>query len=73
MLLFGHHVVEAALRARRRKLNRLWFVAPTEHWQALASTAGVPVQLVSKPELDTRCQGGRHQGVALDCDSIALL
>ncbi len=70
MLLFGHHVVEAALRSQRRKLQQLWSVSSVPLWKELAEAAKVPHQLAGKLELDTRCQGGRHQGVALDCGAL---
>ena len=76
--LAGYHCVREALRARRRRLGRLWMRAPEprggRELAALAEAAGVPIEWTSEAELDARLPPGtRSQGVMLDAGPLPEL
>ncbi len=72
MLLFGHHVVKAALCARKRRLECLWVALPDNSWQTLADKAKVPLKLVNARQLNSLCGCSNHQGVALRCGPLPI-
>jgi 23S rRNA (guanosine2251-2'-O)-methyltransferase len=76
--LSGFHSVREALRARRRRLHRLWlrFPAPAgaEALQALAEAAGVPVEWAPAADLEARLPPEvRSQGVLLEAEALPEL
>jgi len=76
--LSGFHSVREALRARRRRLVRLWIRAPEPRGgseiQALAEAAGVPVEWAPDAELEAKLPpGGRSQGLVLEAEALPEL
>jgi 23S rRNA (guanosine2251-2'-O)-methyltransferase len=76
--LAGHHCVREALRARRRRLLRLWIRSPAprgaEEVQDLAEAAGVPVEWGADSELETLLPpGARSQGLILAAEALPEL
>src|SRR5262245_31584114 len=76
--LSGFHSVREALRARRRRLIRLWVRSPEprggSELVALAEAAGVPVEWAPDVELEARTPAGqRSQGVVLEAEAIPEL
>lgn len=73
--LAGYHCVREALRARRRRLLRVWIRSPAprggEAIQALADAAGVPVEWVPEAELEAKLPPGvRSQGLVLEAGPV---
>lgn len=72
--LYGLHAVEAALRARRRKLERLWLRSvPSPKWdalEALAQASATPVERRTQAELEQACASSDHQGAVLFCGPL---
>ena len=69
-LVYGIRAVEALLRHRSDRIEKLW-VADDEHGpraslSALANSVGVSVQRISKRQLDNRLSGTRHQWIAAE-------
>lgn len=76
--VYGIHSVEAALRARRRRLHGLWLRegAPSERLAELHELAGnahIPVERKSVAELTARCGSDAHQGAVLVAGPLPLL
>jgi 23S rRNA (guanosine2251-2'-O)-methyltransferase len=76
--VYGIHAVEAALRARRRKLHGLWLRegAPSERLEELhrlARDAALPVEKKPIAELTARCGSDAHQGAVLSAGPLPLL
>jgi len=76
--LAGYHSVREALRARRRRLSKLWIRSPEPRGgrevQALAEAAGVPVEWISDPELEQKLPPGtRSQGLILEAGPLPEL
>jgi len=76
--LAGYHSVREALRARRRRLLRMWIRSPAprgaEGIQDLADAAGVPVEWVPEAELEAKLPpGARSQGLVLEAEAIPEL
>lgn len=71
-LLYGRNAVREALRAQRRKLNRLTISSGVQETGVmaelvkLADAAGVPVQRVERQVLDKQLREANHQGVMLE-------
>jgi 23S rRNA (guanosine2251-2'-O)-methyltransferase len=66
----GIEKVSAALAASPEEARELWVEHKTQHpaLGAIIKTAkerGIPVQFMSRPELDRALKGGKHQGIAL--------
>ena len=60
--IYGQHAVEAALANPNRKKVKIRSVHPLPD----SLTRGIPVELVSKQELDSLCpEDAVHQGIAL--------
>jgi 23S rRNA (guanosine2251-2'-O)-methyltransferase len=73
--LAGYHCVREALRARRRRLLRVWIRSPAprgaQEIQDLADAAGVPVEWAPEAELEAKLPpGARSQGLVLEAESI---
>jgi 23S rRNA (guanosine2251-2'-O)-methyltransferase len=73
--LVGFHPVREALRARRRRLTRLWLRAGLHHaglgeLRALAAEADVPVEEVDAAALRGRAGDLREQGVGLEAGPL---
>jgi len=64
-LLYGRNPVHEALRARRRRIRRIWATtgAAREDW-----LAGERVQPATAAELQERCASPDHQGVVAEVD-----
>ena len=76
--LAGFHCVREALRARRRRMQRLWIRSPAprggERIHDLAEAAGVPVEWGPESELEAKLPPGtRSQGVILEAEAIPEL
>jgi 23S rRNA (guanosine2251-2'-O)-methyltransferase len=76
--LAGFHCVREALRARRRRMLRLWIRSPAprggELIHDLAEAAGVPVEWGPASELEARlAPGTRSQGLILEAEAIPEL
>jgi 23S rRNA (guanosine2251-2'-O)-methyltransferase len=76
--LSGFHCVREALRARRRRLIRVWIRTPEPRGgreiSALAEAAGVPVEWSPDSELEARLPpGSRSQGLILEAEGIPEL
>lgn len=76
--LAGYHCVREALRARRRRLGKLWLRAPEprggRELAALAEAAGAPVEWARDNELDARLPPDtRSQGVLLEAGPLPEL
>lgn len=71
-LLYGRNAVREALRARRRKLQRLTISSGVQETGVmaeivrLAEAAGVAVQRVERQALDRQLREANHQGVMLE-------
>ncbi len=71
-VLYGRNPVYEALRARRRRLRRLWVAEGVQVKGSLraavrlAEEYGVPVQTAPRRRLDALVGHGHHQGVALE-------
>ena len=69
--IYGFHPVREALRAGRRRLDRLWLRegsprADHEELAALAVAAGIPVERVDRADIDQQAdEDAQTQGVAL--------
>ena len=78
-LIFGLHPVREALRAGRRHLVRLRVQedsarAELDEIGELASSAGVPVERVSRPQLEAALPpGAKSQGMALEAGPLPSL
>jgi 23S rRNA (guanosine2251-2'-O)-methyltransferase len=76
-LIFGIQPVREALRVHAAKVERLLVQAdagPTlEALARYAAARGVPVQAVSRSEIDRRAAGGRHQGVIALAPELRLV
>lgn len=69
-LLFGRNAVLEAFRGRRRPRRLLLFEGVREEPRIrdiveLARRANIPIERLSRTELDARLDGANHQGVAL--------
>jgi 23S rRNA (guanosine2251-2'-O)-methyltransferase len=76
--LAGFHCVREALRARRRRLLRLWIRSPAPRGGGLihdlAEAAGVPVEWGPESELEAKLPPGtRSQGLILEAEPIPEL
>jgi 23S rRNA (guanosine2251-2'-O)-methyltransferase len=76
--LAGFHCVREALRARRRRMLRLWIRSPAprggELIRDLAEAAGVPVEWGPESELEAKLPpGARSQGLILEAEAIPEL
>ncbi len=76
--LSGFHCVREALRARRRRLVRVWIRSPEPRGGreilALAEAAGVPVEWGPDSELEAKLPpGSRSQGLILEAEAIPEL
>jgi 23S rRNA (guanosine2251-2'-O)-methyltransferase len=76
--LAGFHCVREALRARRRRLVRLWIRSPEPRGGRalydLAEAAGVPVEWGPDSELEARLPPGtRSQGLILEVEALPEL
>jgi len=76
--LAGFHCVREALRARRRRMRRLWVRPPAprggELLQDLAEAAGVPIEWGAESDLEARLPPGtRSQGLILEAEPIPEL
>jgi tRNA G18 (ribose-2'-O)-methylase SpoU len=76
--LSGFHCVREALRARRRRLLRVWIRTPEPRGgseiSALAEAAGVPVEWGPDSELEAKLPpGSRSQGLILEAEAIPEL
>jgi 23S rRNA (guanosine2251-2'-O)-methyltransferase len=76
--LAGYHCVREALRARRRRLGRLFLRSPGPRGGSeiadLAEAAGVPIEWTSEAELDERLPPGtRSQGLLLEAGPLPEL
>ena len=68
--LFGHHAVQAALKANKRTFKQLWVTPNNEEtYKALAVQAGVRMQTVDRKKLDGLSQQP-HQGVGLEASNL---
>jgi 23S rRNA (guanosine2251-2'-O)-methyltransferase len=70
-LIGGFHAVLAALEDGQEPPRRIWLLATrrddrAERVERLAKAAQVPVQRVSRTDLDLKCPGLRHQGVVAE-------
>jgi len=67
-LIWGFHSVREALRAKRRKLVRLWATAPAaEKLGPEIAAAGAEARVVSGEEIDAMLpEGAVHQGLLLE-------
>lgn len=73
--LAGYHCVREALRARRRRLSRLWIRSPAPRGglelEALAAGAGVPVEWGAASDLEARVPAEvRSQGLILEAGPL---
>src|SRR3712207_6773415 len=72
-ILYGRNAVREALRARRRKLQRLLVSSGAQEAGTLgevvklAEQAEVPVERIDRHDLDRQLRQVNHQGVALEC------
>ena len=66
-VLYGRNAVHEALRARRRRVHRIWATeaAAREPWLA---EAGVPVAVTGADEVERRAGSDGHQGVAAEAE-----
>jgi 23S rRNA (guanosine2251-2'-O)-methyltransferase len=76
--LFGFHCVREALRARRRRLVRVWIRSPEPRGgreiHELAEAAGVPVEWAPEVELEAKLSlGSRSQGLILEAEPLPEL
>lgn len=76
--LAGFHCVREALRARRRRMRRLWVRPPAprggELLQDLAEAAGVPIEWGAESDLEAKLPPGtRSQGLILEAEPIPEL
>jgi len=76
--LAGFHCVREALRARRRRLRRVWIRSPEPRGGRLildlAEAAGVPVEWGPDSELEARLPPGtRSQGLILEAEPLPEL
>lgn len=76
--LSGFHCVREALRARRRRMLRVWIRTPEPRGgreiSALAEAAGVPVEWGPDSELEAKLPpGSRSQGLILEAEGIPEL
>lgn len=76
-ILYGISPVEAALGARRRRLERLYLKTgrPSPRLarlRELAEGQGLPVSELPPAELEKLCGSGTHQGAALACGPLPL-
>src|SRR5262245_43403263 len=76
--LAGYHCVREALRARRRRLGKLWLRAPEprggRELVELAEAADVPIEWARDAELDERLPPGvRSQGALLEVGPLPEL
>ena len=64
MVIYGRNAVREALRARRRRVHRIWATqaAAREGW------TGAPVSVVDAAEVERRCGSEAHQGVCAEAD-----
>lgn len=74
--VLGYHAVLAQLRSN--SVIKVWLLesrndARAEQVLAMADKQGVPVQLTGKHALDQLGEGGHHQGVVAECNSIKSL
>lgn len=72
-LIFGIHSVEAALRHQPKSIKMLLFSSHNTRLQGLqaqASQVGIPYRQASRTELDRLSDGGRHQGVIAELNSL---
>jgi 23S rRNA (guanosine2251-2'-O)-methyltransferase len=73
--LAGFHCVREALRARRRRMRRLWLRPPAprsaDQLLALAEAAGVAVEWGAESDLEAKLPPGtRSQGVILEAEPL---
>ncbi len=62
------------LRAQRRRAHRLFVLKSAKGLEPVVRAAGrIPVQPVTRDELDRMVAGGTHQGVVLQADPLPLL
>jgi 23S rRNA (guanosine2251-2'-O)-methyltransferase len=76
--LAGTHCVREALRARRRRLRRLWVRTPAPRGAAsildLAEAAGVAIEWAPEAELEAMLPAGaRSQGLVLEVEALPEL
>jgi 23S rRNA (guanosine2251-2'-O)-methyltransferase len=65
-VLYGRNAVHEALRARRRRVHRVWATQATarsERW-----LGGVTVSITDADEIEQRCGTDAHQGVCAETD-----
>jgi len=79
-ILYGTHPVSAALAAGRRKIFAVYTTAGGDHGKkrldpalALAEKAGIPVTVVSGPQLEKMCNATAHQGLAAQVGPYPLV
>jgi 23S rRNA (guanosine2251-2'-O)-methyltransferase len=66
-VIYGRNAVAEALRARRRRVHRVWATESTRREPWLAGTS-VPVHVVSAEEVQRRAGSDAHQGVVAQVD-----
>jgi 23S rRNA (guanosine2251-2'-O)-methyltransferase len=72
--IYGRQPVRELLKAARRRCHRLLVAQGVRGCEAvsdierLAGRAAVPLSSPPRQELDRRCSGGNHQGVAIEVD-----
>jgi 23S rRNA (guanosine2251-2'-O)-methyltransferase len=72
--VFGRIPALECLRARRRAVHRVYLLQSGEDLGALRAAAqGLPVEEVSRQELDRMTEGAAHQGVVLLADPLPVL
>ena len=73
-VLYGRIAVLECLRAGARKGRRLYLLSGAKGIDDLLAAAGdLPVETVSRRDLDRMTEGGVHQGVALQADAPTVL
>jgi 23S rRNA (guanosine2251-2'-O)-methyltransferase len=77
-IVYGLHAAESVLQRRSHDIHRAYFVDGAASTRVLAlrsaiKSLAIELNAVSRSELDRICDGGTHQGVALEVRALAML